>query len=297
MKTKMKTASRNTAPSVYSKRLVARPWEATKVTANMRAPTMIRRGSGTSASRGPAPLPDAHDAVRQAHPARLFGLLFSLRPRGEVAVPDDERDGLAGLRGHTHLMASPAHTLGELNGAVQRQRVTDPHRQRLTAPENHPFRKALLSQRRHDLLGIAGGWHTLDHHGVQRAARLLAEADRLLTGLDQLALDALGFAGRREGPEFHRKALSGRSRLGRARRGWSWRSWTGRRWGGLESGPRHGRRRGRPGGRGSARGRRRIGCRRRRGGRGGSGRGRALRGCRRRRRRLGDRGHRGRRVG
>src|SRR5712692_5540575 len=245
MKTKMKTASRKTAASVYSKRVVARPWEAMKVTASIRAPTMIRRGSGTSASRGPATLPHAHDAIRQTYPVQLFRLLFRLRPRGEVAMADDERDGLARLSGHAHLMSAPANTLGELDGAVQRQRVTDPHRQRLTASEDHPFLEALLPQRGDDLLGIAGAGDALDQHAVERAARLLAEADRLMTGLDQLTLDALGFGGRRERPELHGETLGGRSRRGRARRGR-----TGRLRGGLEGARRNGRRRGGHGGRG-----------------------------------------------
>ncbi len=124
-------------------------------------------------------------------------------------MADDKCDSLASLHGDADRVPTAAHTLGQLNGAVQRQRITDAHRQRLTTPEDHPFRKPLLSQCRDELLSISGRRHALDQHAVERAARLLAEADGLMTGLDQLALDALRFAGRGERPELDGEALTG----------------------------------------------------------------------------------------
>src|SRR5207253_5124298 len=96
-------------------------------------------------------------------------------------MADDKCDSLASLHGDADRVPTAAHTLGQLNGAVQRQRITDAHRQRLTTPEDHPFRKPLLSQCRDELLSMSGRRHALDQHAVERAARLLAEADGLMT--------------------------------------------------------------------------------------------------------------------
>src|ERR1043166_3036388 len=130
-------------------------------------------------------------------------------------MADDKCDSLASLRGDADRVPTAAHTLGQLHGAVQRQGITDAHRQRLTTPEDHPFRKPLLSQCRDELLSISGRRHALDQHAVERAARLLAEADGLVTGLDQLALGAPRFAGRRV-------ALGARAAVRRALPRWTW---------------------------------------------------------------------------
>src|SRR5262249_4423136 len=124
-------------------------------------------------------------------------------------MADDEGDSFAGLHRDTDLVSAPPHPLGELNGAVQRQRITDPHGQRLTATEDHPFRKPLLSESHDELLGIAGRRHALDEHPVERATGLLTKAYGLMAGLDQLALDALGFAGRGKRTELDGKAFAG----------------------------------------------------------------------------------------
>src|SRR5436190_2099924 len=157
-------------------------------------------------------LPDADNLTAQTQ-AEEF-LAFGLRHlrRGEVAVADHERQGLARLGRHPHLMTGGAEPLGHLHRPAERQRCADPDRQRLGLAEHRHVVEPIVAEVRNERLRLTRRRYPLDENGVDRGVGLLAEARRLVPRLVQLTLDPLRLRRHDEGTELDGEARPGRRR-------------------------------------------------------------------------------------
>src|SRR3989442_1572166 len=142
----------------------------------------------------------------QAEAPELLALCLGLFGGREVTVTDHERDGLARLGRHPHLLTGGAEPLGYLHRPPERQRRADSDRQRLVLVEHRHVVEPLVAQARNERLRLARRRDLLDEDRVDRGIGLLAEARGLVAGLIQLALDPLGLRRHDEGTHLDGKA-------------------------------------------------------------------------------------------
>src|SRR3989442_1505647 len=146
------------------------------------------------------------DLTGQAEAPELLALCLGLFGGREVTVTDHERDGLARLGRHPHLLTGGAEPLGYLHRPPERQRRADSDRQRLVLVEHRHVVEPLVAQARNERLRLARRRDLLDEDRVDRGIGLLAEARGLVAGLIQLALDPLGLRRHDEGTHLDGKA-------------------------------------------------------------------------------------------
>src|SRR5437763_997088 len=110
-------------------------------------------------------------------------------------------------------MARGTEALGHLHRGPERQQRPDPHLQWRVLAEHLRIAEPLLAQARDERLGVARRRDPLDDDRVHRGAGLLAEAQSLVAGLVQLALNPLSL------PRHDKRTeLYGEARLGSRRR-------------------------------------------------------------------------------
>src|SRR5262249_6588712 len=164
---------------------------------------MRNTASAAATTRGESTrLLHSHDLVGQAEAHQLLTLRLRFSGRGEAAVTEGEPHRFTGLGSNAYLMAARAQAFGRLHGAAQRERQPHLHAQRLALADHERLGESLLAQRGDERLRLARAGDLLDEHGVEGSTGLLAEAHRRVTGLVQLALDALGLGRGHEWAEF-----------------------------------------------------------------------------------------------